>query len=408
MITIRVSIKNYQIIKQAVLDFKPGFTVLVGPSNNGKSSIIKAVKSAVYTEPGTTPIRNGSDSYVVGIQKDDHTVIYQKKSGSTKYLVDGEQYSKFGVSTPEEVSRALNIKELVLNGSKYQLNFWNQMDKPFLLDKSGGDLFKFIVDSGENDQLSGVLKSMVSDRQSINKEADVIQGSIKSTEDMIKEQQSFLDKNESLLKEADNIIDMKEKYNQCESISTLTDEFIKNDTEISNNKKFLSKNSKMLESFDALSEIENLFNQNNKIFDLWYDYVNNRKVLSDLQEELDKYNCKIDVLNKPDINRMISVKTLCDEYINICNEYNKASEINLMLKKSIPSNEIIDNLSKFIDLQKIYNDLIKISNSKKEVQKDIDNKKDELNKLDSVNELIKVCPYCGQKIGGNHVHREDN
>lgn len=53
----KVSISNYQIIKQAVLDFKPGFNVIIGPSNNGKSSILKAIKSAVYTESGTTPIR---------------------------------------------------------------------------------------------------------------------------------------------------------------------------------------------------------------------------------------------------------------------------------------------------------------------------------------------------------------
>ena len=93
--SLKLSIKDYQIIRQAVLDFKPGLTVLVGPSNNGKSSIIKAMKAAIYTESGTTPIRNGADSYIVGIQKDNHTVIYQKKEGNTRYVVDGEKYSKF-------------------------------------------------------------------------------------------------------------------------------------------------------------------------------------------------------------------------------------------------------------------------------------------------------------------------
>ena len=98
----KVSIKNYQILKQIALEFKPGFTALIGPSNNGKSSVLKAIKAAAYTEPGTTPIRHGTDSYIVGIQNNNHVVMYQKKEGKTKYVVDGEKYSKFGFNVVGE------------------------------------------------------------------------------------------------------------------------------------------------------------------------------------------------------------------------------------------------------------------------------------------------------------------
>lgn len=44
------------------------------------------------------------------------------------------------------------------------------MEYPFLLDKSPIELFRFIIDSGEDDQISKALKDMVSDRQSISKD----------------------------------------------------------------------------------------------------------------------------------------------------------------------------------------------------------------------------------------------
>ena len=38
-----VLIKDFQILNQVNLKFNPGFNVIVGPSNNGKSSILKLI-----------------------------------------------------------------------------------------------------------------------------------------------------------------------------------------------------------------------------------------------------------------------------------------------------------------------------------------------------------------------------
>ena len=50
----QVQIKDYQIIKKAALEFIPGLNVIIGPSNNGKSSILKAIKAAVKSGLGYT------------------------------------------------------------------------------------------------------------------------------------------------------------------------------------------------------------------------------------------------------------------------------------------------------------------------------------------------------------------
>ena len=173
-----ISIKNYQIIKKAELSFIPGLNIILGPSNNGKSSILKGIKALLYTTPGTTPIRQGETSYIIGLKYNGHVVLLQKGMKESVYVVDGERYTKFGTTTPEAVSKVLNIRELVLNGQKEDLNFWDQMDYPFLLDKTAVELFRFIIDSGDNDRISNALKKMVSDRQGLSKEINIIQGEI--------------------------------------------------------------------------------------------------------------------------------------------------------------------------------------------------------------------------------------
>ena len=91
----KVTIKDFQIVKSASLEFIPGLTVINGESNNGKSALFRAVKSCIYNEPGTTNVRMGCKNYIVGIEHNNHKVIMQKGENSL-YLIDGKQYNKIG------------------------------------------------------------------------------------------------------------------------------------------------------------------------------------------------------------------------------------------------------------------------------------------------------------------------
>lgn len=405
----KVSVQNYQIIKQAILDFNPGLTAIVGPSNNGKSSLLKALKAAIYTDGGTTPIRHGENSYTVGIQNDKHVVIFQKKEGSSKYLVDGQTYSKFGLTTPEEVSNALNMRELVLNGNKVQLNFWNQMDKPFLLDKSAGELFKFIVDSGENDQLSNVLKSMVSDRQQINRDADTVQGSILSSEGMIKEQENLLEKSEKTLPLADKIIDLKEDYDSYKNILESINQYKNNDKEIEKLRPKLLKDLNEFNRYNSLNylsetsikistEIQNILKKLAEVDDSIYI----SKTLLDINEK------NLNIFKDININKNKNLITLVEKYKEYLEKEKNVSEVNLKLQKAIPSQTIIDTLNILIKLVELFESIKGIIESIKNAKNKIKEIENEEKELDKIQSLIKVCPYCGQKIGGNHDTTEHN
>ena len=404
MIRIRVSVKDYQIIKQAVLEFRPGLTSIIGPSNNGKSSILKAIKSAIYTEPGSTPIRNGAQSYIVGIQDNGHTVIYQKKDGSSKYLVDGKSYSKFGLSTPEEVSNALNIRELILNGNKTQLNFWNQMDKPFLLDKSAGELFKFILDSGENDQLSSVLKAMVTDRQSLNKEADNLQGQITALEDSIDKQQKESDKLEPIIEKANNLIDKKSKVDELNSLKNLIYNYFLIDKQINEHET----NLRMIENKEKLyNKLDlKLFKKKLDINKDLEDYIQNDIQILNLYSDIENTSKKLSILDKLKLSELSDLIDKVNKYKIILNDIEKYSDVILKITKAIPNKDLINKMSLLEDKYKIFDKINRFSalcEREFEITREVESLESSYNRIKEIEKLFKVCPLCGQTLEGGNL-----
>ena len=53
----KVKIKDYQVIKDIDLDFDKGLTAIVGTSNNGKSSILRAIEGAIFNKIGRASCR---------------------------------------------------------------------------------------------------------------------------------------------------------------------------------------------------------------------------------------------------------------------------------------------------------------------------------------------------------------
>ena len=75
----KVKINNYQIIKEAELEFKPGVTVIIGSSNNGKSSVIRAIESAINNKGGSDFINYDAESCEVTIEDLGQKIIWSKE-----------------------------------------------------------------------------------------------------------------------------------------------------------------------------------------------------------------------------------------------------------------------------------------------------------------------------------------
>lgn len=399
--SMKVQVKNYQIIKNAEAEFVPGLNVIVGPSNNGKTSFIKAIKSLIYTEPGSTPIRFGTQSYIVGIQYNGHTVILQKGLKDSAYLVDGEKFTKYGTSTPEEVSKALGIRELELNGKKEKINFWDQMNYPFLLDKSSTELFRFIVDSGEDDQISAALKDMVSDRQGINKDINQLQGSIMVLDEQIASKTKEIDNLKPRLDVSKEIIKMQTKVANVRQMNNLLEKI----------KSLQSKQLELQKQYNKVEAESKIYTESVLKLQDSYEkssiYSNTLRRINDFKNRinqndqiLSKYKITFDLLESvSEVNLEPLIKV-------------RDSILNLQSKVNLLSNQKSSTLD--IDTKKVEENLLTLTNYKTSLQRFSANKTLKNNSeimMDSVNKIldkivklqsnIQVCPYCGQAIHNN-------
>lgn len=393
----KVSIKNYQIIKDASLDFIPGLNVIIGPSNNGKSSIIKAIKALIYTVPGTTPIRNGQSFYAVGINYNNHTVILQKGLKESVYIVDGEKYTKYGVNTPEIVSKSLNIKELVLSGNKEQLNFWDQMKYPFLIDRTSTELFKFIIDSSDSDQVSKSLKDMVSDRQQLSKNIDILQGSINTIDLDIDNYKSILNNSKDVLEACDNIINLQSKISKLNQLKQIKEAHINNLKLLEENKNKLIKIDIVLNrDIDIINQVTHKLNnliKLNKLFINLHTLINNQ---SDNYEQLLNLNW-INNIDKLDLSLIVNK---LDKLKNIKQKLNNINQ-GLSNKSNLKLIELnLDNIliSKFNRLKSVKQALNNIEYKQVENNTSIIATDNSFLYYNKFYDYFDVCPYCGNRI----------
>jgi exonuclease SbcC len=141
----RILIENFQSHENTVLDFADGLNVIVGPSDQGKSAVIRALKWVLYNEPrGIDFIRHGASMAHVTVELDNGSSITRERSKTkNRYIIASEGEEKiilegFGNDVPEEVIKAHGMPKVLLdNDMSSCLNIGDQLEAPFLLSESG-------------------------------------------------------------------------------------------------------------------------------------------------------------------------------------------------------------------------------------------------------------------------------
>lgn len=388
-----LQVQDYQIIKKAALEFVPGLNVIVGPSNNGKTSILKAAKASLYTVPGTTSIRAGTNNYKVGINYNGHTAILQKGLKDSVYLVDGEKYTKFGTTTPQVVSDAFNIKELELNGNKEQLNFWDQMNYPFLLDKSGVELFRFIIDSGENDRISKALRNMVSDRQAISKNIDMLQGSINIVDTEIDTYTTQLENAKSTIDASIKIIELQSKVAKLNLLKETYRELNQlkiNKLEIVEKTKFLYSRLEILKTTNSI--IKNI---NTKLRTLNDYFFSLGTLIGDISDIKDDLHILETVKNsKPKINQNLPELKNIRNKVNYITEQRKCLKIHSVAKLNYSK----DKLLRMSEIKSMKNNIKHIEQDLSSIVKNIEDCNLQVATYSNLRLNFDICPYCGHKL----------
>jgi len=155
-----LSLSNFQSHKQSSLEFDPGVNVIIGPSDSGKTAIIRALRWLVWNRPLGDAMRStwGGETKVELIL--DQERIIRSKDKADEYILGATEppkakilFKAFGTTIPPEITQALNLNAI---------NLQQQLDSPFLLTDSSGEVAKHFNKVAHLDQIDSGLKNVQS------------------------------------------------------------------------------------------------------------------------------------------------------------------------------------------------------------------------------------------------------
>lgn len=141
-----IELQNFQShVKTIIEPARPGFlTVITGPSDSGKTAIIRALKWLFYNQPqGAEFTRTGAKLVRVAVDYVGGVTVVRERTASTnryKILQPGTEkpqvFEGFGASVPLEIQEVTGIRPIKIADQELLLNLSEQLDPPFLGQKS--------------------------------------------------------------------------------------------------------------------------------------------------------------------------------------------------------------------------------------------------------------------------------
>lgn len=140
-----IEIKNFQSHNDTKITLHPGVNSIVGASDKGKSAILRSLYWVLTNRPTGISVVSDWARNEKGVLTDAASVTVTTKEGNvvrrirTKdfngYDIDSKILEAVGVACPQEVEETLNISDV---------NVQRQLDPPFLLSASPGEVARFL------------------------------------------------------------------------------------------------------------------------------------------------------------------------------------------------------------------------------------------------------------------------
>ncbi len=351
MIT-EIQLINFQNHSNTLLKLSPNINVISGSSDQGKTSIHRAIYWVVFNKPlGDAFMKDGESQVSVIIKTEKHTIERTKSSSKNYYKIDGVQFNALRTEVPEEVNKILGISPT---------NIQLQLEQHFLLSSTGGEVAKAINAVADLGEIDTATSSINKTYRGLRDKRAFLEETIKKKEDQL----NYFNGINDLDKQATELADFIEKEKQLDQDIT---------------------------AGEVLLEKINDFYQVQKIcLDFQYKLKNRTKDIKKITKDVSMSTDQIEEIEKV-ISRIIKTKASLHKFNNVPSLSRDITIIIALEEKVDIMWELIDNI------------IIAESNLRLKEERLIDYKntlEKSIIKKNTIEKELTNCPWCNTKFGG--------
>lgn len=169
----RLILENFQPHERVAVDLDPLVTTLVGPSDVGKSAVLRGLRWLCLNQPaGAGFVRSGAKLATVSARVDGKWVVRERGEDRNVYEFDGDTYHSLrAVPVPEAIQKHLNIGPV---------NFQGQIDPPFWLLETAGQVSRNLNELVNLEEIDQVLAVAASDVRQARTEVELTEARLAS------------------------------------------------------------------------------------------------------------------------------------------------------------------------------------------------------------------------------------
>lgn len=418
-----VHLINFQSHRNLEVDFSQ-FTGITGPTNKGKTAIIRGIFWCLYNSPsGTDFITHGESVCSVVVRFSDGLEITRVRGNRDNYYdityPSGEtlHLEGFGTGPCEDVVNAHGMREINLISGRDNLNFCKQLDPPFFIGESPTTQALIIGLLGKTDIVDLSIKNTSSE--------------IRSTKAVSKEYKEELKDIKAKLSDLRGLSTMEKAINSAaKNLESM--EYI--DTKVSNIKELAQKLDvlgqkrenaiTMLGAAVDASECDELIS---KAIEIDNRLSSIKKLNASLIMHIEKYNMLKGIVDKVDIDEVDNLIESIDEFIELSRKLTDIKMENRRLRElmayrrqfeSLPNEEeivaLIENIDRAIGISDTIsrinpiNDKLKLNLSRRErglgLIKSFEREYEEVTReyKEGLGEH-ELCPLCGSGIDKDNI-----